>query len=60
VLVALETSPVPRVRQISSRSRVWAIVRYEHVIEGAYSHAMQKMFDYRKSVLNSVKGINDF
>lgn len=56
--MALETSPVTRVRQISSRSRVWAIVRYEHVIEGAYSHAMQKMFDYRKAVLNSVKGMN--
>ena len=57
MLVALETSPVPRVRHLSARSRAWAIVRYEHVIEGAYSQAMQRMFDYRKAILNSVNGV---
>lgn len=57
MLVALETSPVPRVRHVSSRSRVWVIGRYEHVIEGAYSQAMQRMFDYRKAILKSVNGV---
>jgi len=55
-LVALETSPVPRVHNIASRVRVKAVERYEHVIDGVYLDGMQKMFTYQKTVLDSIKG----
>ena len=55
-LVALETSPIVRVRQISGRARAYAVTRYEQATDGAIQ-AIQKMFRYRKAVVNSVDGI---
>jgi hypothetical protein len=56
-LVALETSPNARVRQLASRSRAWLSSRYEDGVESAYRSSMEKLFEFRKTVVKSSKGI---
>ena len=56
-LVALETSPNARIRQLASRSRAWLSGRYEDGVESAYRPSMEKLFDFRKTVVKSPKGM---
>ena len=56
--MALETSPIPRVRQITARSRAWFSTRYEDQIEPSYLASMEKLFEYRKIIVKSSKGIS--
>jgi hypothetical protein len=56
--VALETSPIARVRQMTSLTRAWFSTRYEDQIEPSYLTSMEKLFEYRKAVVKSAKGIS--
>ena len=56
-LVALETSPNLRVRSISSKARAQLSTRHEDSVDATYRQSMEKLFDYRKHVVHSAKGI---
>lgn len=55
-LVALETSPNPRVRSLASKARSQLSARHEDSVDATYRQSMEKLFDYRKHIVNSPKG----